>query len=175
MGETLLALADLFAKLSLLPFGSINAILPEMQRQVVDVQQWMSPQEFSTLFALAHAAPGPNMMIATLIGWHVGGYAGMFVTTMATFGPSSIVVMIALRVWERFEHHAWRNIMQRALLPVTAGVVTASALRISEASNHSLMPWIITGVVASAALRATTHPLWLLGAGALVGLTGLGQ
>lgn len=63
MNATLGALAAIFGQLSLLAFGGGNTILPEMQRAVVDVHHWMSAQEFSALFALAQAAPGPNMMI----------------------------------------------------------------------------------------------------------------
>ena len=58
-------------------------ILPEMQRQVVEVHQWMSAQEFSALFAMAQAAPGPNMMIVPLVGWHVAGWAGLLVSSVA--------------------------------------------------------------------------------------------
>ena len=73
---TLLALAAIFAQLSLLAFGGGNTILPEMQRQVTQVHPWLTPQEFAALFALAQAAPGPNMLISTLIGWRIAGLAG---------------------------------------------------------------------------------------------------
>ena len=43
-------------------------LIPEMQRQVVDVHHWMSAQAFAALYALAQAAPGPNMMVVSLIG-----------------------------------------------------------------------------------------------------------
>lgn len=71
-------------------------ILPEMQRQVVEVHQWMSAQEFSALFAMAQAAPGPNMMIVPLVGWHVAGWAGLLVSSVAKFGPSSIVTLLVM-------------------------------------------------------------------------------
>ncbi len=72
MTQTLIALFFMFSQLSLLAFGGGNAILPEMQRQVVEVHQWMTATEFSALFALSQAAPGPNMMIVNLVGWHRG-------------------------------------------------------------------------------------------------------
>ena len=57
MTDTLIALAAIFSQLSLLAFGGGNTILPEMQRQVVDVHHWMSASEFTSLFALAQDAP----------------------------------------------------------------------------------------------------------------------
>ena len=174
MTHTLMALAALFSQLSLLSFGGGNTILPEMQRQVVTVQHWMSTQEFGALFALAQAAPGPNLMIVTLIGWHVAGWKGLLVTSLAKFGPSSVVTVLAMHVWNRYKDRPWRGIVQRSLAPVTAGLVAASALLIVEASDTGWMAWIITAGCALAATRTRIHPLWLLAAGSVIGLSGVG-
>lgn len=175
MTATLVALATIFSQLSLLAFGGGNTILPEMQRQVVDVHHWMPASEFSALFALAQAAPGPNMMIVTLVGWHVAGWAGMLVTSLAKFGPSSLVTVAVLHGWDRFKDRPWRRVAQKGLVPVTAGLVAASAVLIARASDPSWIAWAITGVCAVLAFRTKIHPLWLLGAGSLIGLTGFGQ
>ncbi len=71
----LITLAIVFTQLSLLAFGGGPAILPEMQHQVVEVHHWLTAAEFSTMFAMAQAAPGPNMMVVPLVGWIVGGPA----------------------------------------------------------------------------------------------------
>ncbi|MEX3961091.1 chromate transporter [Paraburkholderia sp. EG286B] len=175
MSATLVALAAIFGQLSLLAFGGGNTILPEMQRQVVEVHHWMPASEFSALFALAQAAPGPNMMVVTLVGWHVAGWAGMLVTSIAKFGPSSLVTIAALHAWDRFKDRPSRRIAQKGLVPVTAGLVAASAVLIARASDPSWIAWAITGVCAVLAFRTKIHPLWLLGAGSLIGLTGFGQ
>ena len=175
MTSTLIALAVIFTQLSLLAFGGGNTILPDMQRQVVEVHHWMTAETFSALFALAQAAPGPNMMIVTLVGWHVAGWMGVVVTTLAKFGPSSIVTIIALHLWNRHKHKPWRHIVQTAMLPITAGLFLASALIITRASVHT---WMLGGITAGCAILALTtriHPLWLLGGGALLGLSGIGQ
>ncbi|MEI5997302.1 chromate transporter [Paraburkholderia bengalensis] len=173
MIETLIALAVIFSQLSLLAFGGGNTILPEMQRQVVDVHHWMPASEFSALFALAQAAPGPNMMVVTLVGWHVAGWAGVLVTSLAKFGPSSVVTLLAMHAWNRFKDRPWRRIAQKGLVPVTAGLVAASALLIARASDESWFAWAITGACALLAFRTRIHPLWLLGGGALAGLVAL--
>ena len=174
MTATLIALAGIFAELSLLAFGGANTVLPEMQRQVVEVHGWMSAQEFSALFALAQAAPGPNMMVATLVGWRVASWQGALVVSLAKFGPSSIVTALAIQVWERFKDAPWRKIIQTGLAPVTIGLVLASALLITEASVHQWTLLTVTAVVAIFSLMTRWHPLWLLTAGALAGLAGIG-
>src|ERR1700710_3094416 len=103
MIQTLVSLGLIFSQLSVLAFGGGETILPEMQRQVVEIHHWMSGEEFNSLFALSQAAPGPNLMIVTLIGWHVAGPWGMLVTTLAKFGPSSAITIMTLHVWDRFK------------------------------------------------------------------------
>ncbi len=170
MIQTLIALALIFSELSVLAFGGGNTILPEMQRQVVEIHQWMSAEEFSALFALGQAAPGPNLMVVTLVGWHVAGWAGMLVTTLAKFGPSSILTIFALHAWERFKDKPWRRVVQAGLLPVTAGLVAASAALIAHASDTNLVLAAITAVTAALAVKTKIHPLWLLFGGSMVGL-----
>ncbi|MCP1972742.1 chromate transporter [Bradyrhizobium elkanii] len=175
MSATLVTLALIFAELSLLAFGGGNTILPEMQRQVVDVHHWMTAQEFGALFALAQAAPGPNMMVVPLVGWHVAGFSGVLVTSLAKFGPSSLVTGFALRLWERFKDRPWRRTVQAGLVPVTAGLVTASAIVITQASASSWGTILIAAMVAIATTTTRIHPLVALAAGAVLGLSGIGQ
>jgi len=174
MSQTLISLAIIFSQLSVLAFGGGNTILPEMQRQVVEVHHWMSAEDFSALFALGQAAPGPNLMVVTLVGWHVAGFWGMLVTTLAKFGPSSLITIVMLHVWQRFEDKPWRRHVQAGLLPVTAGLVAASALLIAKASiTHGFLA-LITAATAAISLNTRIHPLWLLFGGALAGYLYLG-
>ena len=166
----LLSLALLFTELSVLAFGGGNTILPEMQRAVVDVHHWMSAQEFSALFALAQAAPGPNMMIVPLIGWQVAGWSGLLVSSLAKFGPSSIITLVVMGGWKRYKDRPWRQIVQRGLVPVTVGLVVSSGLLIAKASATTLS---LAGVIALCTLLALNkriHPLWVLAVGAVLGL-----
>lgn len=166
----LLSLALLFTELSLLAFGGGNTILPEMQRAVVQVHHWMSAQEFSALFALAQAAPGPNMMIVPLIGWQVAGWSGLLVSSLAKFGPSSVVTLIVMGGWKRYKDRLWRQVIQRGLVPVTVGLVVSSGLLIAKASATTLS---LAGVIALCTLLALNkriHPLWVLAVGAVLGM-----
>ena len=175
MTSRVVSLALIYAQLSLVAFGGGNTTLPEMHRQVVEVHHWMSSADFAALYALAQAAPGPNLMVAPLIGWRVAGWAGMIVTALAIFGPSSIVTILALRLWSRFDNYQWRQAIQAGLLPVSVGLVAASAALITRTVDHAWIFAAITAVSAGIALRFGLHPLWLLAGGAIVGWTGIGQ
>ena len=163
----LMTLALVFTQLSVLAFGGGNAILPEMQHQVVNIHHWMSAEQFSSLFAMAQAAPGPNMMIVPLIGWHVAGPAGLLVTSIAKFGPSSIITVYALKFWQRFKDHPFRSRFEQALKPITVGLVLVSAWIIAHASAQNTILVMIVILTTLLGLFKRIHPLWvmLLGAG----------
>jgi len=174
MSAVLVSLAAIFAELSLLAFGGGNTILPEMQRQVVDIHHWMTARDFTAMYALAQAAPGPNMMVVTLVGWHVAGWPGVIVTSLAAFGPSSALTALVMRAWQRFKNHPWRRIIQVSLVPITVGLVSASAALITLTADSSWSLAAITVASAVVMLTTRTHPLWVLAAGALVGVSGFG-
>ncbi|MDR7015783.1 chromate transporter [Acinetobacter sp. 3657] len=166
----LLTLAMVFTQLSLVAFGGGNAILPEMQHQVVTVHQWMTAEQFSSLFAMAQAAPGPNMMVVPLVGWHVAGPAGLIVTSIAKFGPSSIITIYALKFWQRFKHHPLRARFEKALKPITVGLVLVSAWLIADASAQNLLLVLIVILTAILGLFKKIHPLWVMTFGAGLGI-----
>jgi chromate transporter len=170
MTQLLISLALLFGELSLLAFGGGNTILPEMQRQVVDVHHWMTAENFTALFALAQAAPGPNLMVVPLVGYHIAGWAGLLVSSIAKFGPSSIICMMVVRLWDRFKDKPWRATAQAGILPMTIGLVASSAAVITAASVGTVLLAAIAAVVGLIYWRMKLHPLWLLGGGAVVGL-----
>jgi chromate transporter len=170
MSTVLIHLALIFSQLSVLAFGGGVTILPEMQRQIVQVQHWMNAPEFSALFALSQAAPGPNMMIVPLIGWRVAGIYGLLVSSAAKFGPSSVITIIMLKAWGRYKDRPWRRTIQNGMVPITVGLVASSATVITHAAAGNALLAGIAALSAALSLKTRLHPLWLLGGGAVLGL-----
>jgi len=165
-------LALIHAQLSLVAVGGVAPVLPEMQRQVVEVHAWMSPPEFAALFALAQAAPGPNMLVATLVGYHVAGWPGALAATLGMVGPSSVLTWAVAGAWHRFRDRPWRTALQAGLVPVTVGLVAAGAALLAASTATGWAAAVITAGAAASVLLTRLHPLWLLGAGALLGVLG---
>ena len=115
----LLELAAQFLLLSMLSIGGANAVIPEIHRRVVDLEHWMTDADFAQLFALSQAAPGPNVLIVSLIGWKAAGVAGALVAIISMCAPSSVLTYYVAHVWERFRDAPLRVAIQRALAPVT--------------------------------------------------------
>lgn len=165
-------LALVFARLSLLAIGGVASTLPEMQRQVVDTYGWMSAAEFAALFALAQAAPGPNMLVSTLVGWRVAGWPGALAATLALIGPSGVLTWATARAWHRLRHAPWRRHLQAGLTPVAVGLVMAGAASIAVGTTHGWATGAITAATAGLVLGTRLHPLVPLAAGALLGALG---
>ncbi|HQT62158.1 MAG TPA: chromate transporter [Acidiphilium sp.] len=164
----LLVLLGLFAGLSLIAIGGVASTLPAMARAVV-AHHWMSAPQFAALFGLAQTSPGPNMLIATLIGLHVAGIAGALVATLGMIGPSSVLTVVVAGVWERFRAARWRLVLQAAITPVSGGLILAAALVVVRAADHGLRAWAITLAVMLVSLCVRLHPLVLLAAAAALG------
>jgi chromate transporter len=172
-GDILITLAVQFAIMSLLAFGGANAVVPEIHRQAVELRSWMNERQFTDMFAISQAAPGPNVMLVTLIGYHVAGLAGAIVTTLAMCGPTAVLAHFLGRTWDRFKDAPWRMAVQAGLVPISVGLVGASAIVLTRAADHSWVAVVITGVTAATAYWARLNPLWLIGIAGLVGLADL--
>ena len=119
----LLELALHFGLLSLISIGGMLSVIPEMHRYVVDVKRWITPGDFIQMFAIGQAAPGPNVLIAGLIGWKIGGVAGALVALGAICGPAAIIAFWVASLWERMKDSPWRGVAQRAMAPIVVGLV----------------------------------------------------
>jgi len=171
--QALAEIATRFATLSLVAIGGINAILPEIHRVVVDVQQWMTSAEFAELFALAQLAPGPNAMVVALIGWKVAGVAGALVATLATCGPSSIACYVAFQWSDRLRHSRLRAVVQRALSPLAIGLVLATGYTLARGADRSPGAFALTLVAAAALAWTRVNPVWVLIVAAVAGAAGV--
>jgi chromate transporter len=171
-GNILFTLAIQFGIMSLLALGGANAVVPEMHRQAVELRSWMTEREFADMFAISQAAPGPNVMLVTLIGYHVAGVAGALVTTFAMCGPTAVLAYFLGKVWDRFKDAPWRVAVQNGVTPISVGLIGASAIILTRASDHSWLSAVITVLTAAMAYWTRWNPLWLIGIAGLAGLTG---
>lgn len=169
-------LAELFLRFALLfcvAFGGATALLPEMQRVVVDEKHWLDHETFIHLYAIAQAAPGPNGLVVTLIGWEVAGLPGALVATLAMSLPMSIVILLLFRHWERFRGARWQRAVQAGVAPLSVGLVFSGAGLIGTGAGLGPAGWALAAAsVAVCLVRPKLHPLWLIAAGAAAGLAG---
>ena len=162
-----------FALLSFVAFGGATALLPEMHRVVVDNHHWLDDTTFTHLYAIAQAAPGPNVLVVTLIGWEVAGLAGALAATLAMCLPMSIAIYLLIDRWEGFAGKRWQKAVSLGVAPLAVGLVFSGATLIAQAAGFGGAAWALVAATLLVNLRSRWHPLWLIGAGAVLGLLGL--
>ncbi len=162
-----------FALLALVAFGGATALLPEMHRVVVENHHWLDDTTFTHLYAIAQAAPGPNVLVVTLIGWEVAGLAGTLAATLAMCLPMSVLIYLLIDRWEGFAGKRWQKAISIGVTPLAVGLVFSGATLIAQAAAFGWAAWGLVLATVVANLRMKLHPLWYIGVGALLGLCGL--
>jgi chromate transporter len=158
-----------FGLLSLISVGGMPSVMPEMQRYVVDVKGWLSPSEFIQAFAVGQAAPGPNVLIASLIGWKVAGLAGALVALGAMCFPAAVVAWWVAELWDRFKDSPWRRAIQRAIAPIVVGMILSGGVVLATPGSPDWRLWLIAAASAAGMLASNVSPLWLLAGGGVLG------
>lgn len=138
-----------FAALSLLALGGGSAIIPELQRQAVLEQHWLSDRQFVDFYALTQVTPGPSMMVVALVGFQAAGTPGALAAVIGMFGPSSLLVFTVRNTWNRLRNSRWRRLMERTTRPFAVGTMLASATLVAHTTNHRPLDWALTLVAAA--------------------------
>jgi chromate transporter len=169
----LFSIALTFGWLSLFAVGGAAAAIPEIHRIAVDLNHWMTDTQFADAYAMSQLSPGPNVLIVSLVGYQVAGIAGALVATVAMCGPTAAMAYTVSRLLHRAGSSPWPALIQKALVPVSIGLMAASGLVVAVAADGSVAAALLTLAAAVIAAITRVNPVWLLLAGGLLGLTGL--
>lgn len=168
--QTLLDLFLTFSRISLIAIGGANATIPEIRSIAVDVQHWMDVDTFTHLFAVAQSAPGPNVMIASIVGWHVAGLAGLLAATVGMILPASLVAFGVGRVIAHYTQRREFRLVQDAVVPVAIGLIIASGIDLSMYSAATLLTWAMVLGTLAFVYFTEANPMWALLVCALGGI-----
>ncbi|HEX6735640.1 MAG TPA: chromate transporter [Azonexus sp.] len=171
--NTVVELFGEFLVLSFIAFGGATALLPEMHRVVVEQHQWLDDTTFTHLYAIAQAAPGPNVLVVTLIGWKVAGLAGALAATLAMCLPMSVLIYLLIDRWDRFAGRRWQQAVSLGVAPLAVGLVFSGATLIAQAAGLGPVGWGLLLFTVGVSVKTKWHPLWLIACGAALGLLGL--
>jgi len=107
-------------KIGSIAFGNGMTILPLIQADAVDAHHWLTIHQFVDGIALSQITPGPFLIIATFIGYKLGGVWGGLLATFAMFAPSFVMTLIFTEVFSRVRNLA---VVKGALAGVLAAFV----------------------------------------------------
>ncbi len=97
-----------FAKIGVMTFGGGYAMLPMLQREIVEKHKWATEEEIMDYFAIGQCTPGVIAVnTATFIGQKRKGIAGGIFATLGVVFPSLIIISLLAGVIEAFSHLEW--------------------------------------------------------------------
>lgn len=125
-GHDLLALFAHFLSLSIFATGGAMALASDMHRYVVDEHHYISHTEFVNSIALAQAAPGPNILFVTVMGWQIAGLPGALATTLGLSMPALIFPVLVSRASRLAQFDRFIKALQQGLGPVALGLMAST-------------------------------------------------
>ena len=159
-----LALFVTFFKIGLFGFGGGYAMLPLIQREVVDIHGWISVSDFTDIVAISQATPGPiafnsatyiGFTAVTEMGYSQGyGIIGSAMCSIAVSIPSLVLMTIVTISFLRLKNNPWMKASISVLKLAIIGLIASAALMLMDANNFvDYKSWIIFGAVLVASLK----------------------
>lgn len=152
-----------------LAFGGGQAALSLVERTVVADTGWLMPADLSSGIAFAFMTPGPVLILAPFVGYHVGGVAGGLAAALGVFLVPWFLAAGAARMLRSATQRPWVRAFGRGAAPTVVALLLVSAF---EIGRGSYVGWPSVAI-AVAALIATTrrlHPVLVLAGGAVLGV-----
>lgn len=169
--KTLLELFAAFFKVGLFTFGGGYAMLPILQREVVDKQHWVTEEELLDCYAIGQCTPGVIAVnTATYVGYQRKGIVGSVLATVAVVLPSLIIITVIALFLRNFAEnpyvrHAFAGIR------VAVGVLVCDAL--IKLYKKGVKGALANGIFIAAALFALLtdlSPAWVVLAAIVLGV-----
>ncbi len=102
MGKKL-ELFSSFLKIGAFTFGGGYAMIPLIQREVIEKKEWINEDEMLDIIAIAESTPGPIAInSATFVGYKVAGFWGSFFATLGVVLPSFVVIVLISLFFDKF-------------------------------------------------------------------------
>lgn len=169
--KVILELFFSFFKMGLFTFGGGYAMLPMLQREVVETHKWVTEDRILDYYAIGQCTPGVIAVnVATFVGVAVGGFWGGAVATFAVVLPSYIIITLISSVLEAFSSIA---MVAHALAGIRVGVavlVIAAAMKLFKKGVKGVLGYIIFLVSLLLLLFFEISPVWIVLAAGLIGV-----
>ncbi|MCD8071891.1 MAG: chromate transporter [Alistipes sp.] len=158
-----------FLKIGVFTFGGGYAMIPLMQREVVDKQGWVPRERFLELLTLAQSAPGPiSLNTAVFVGYSLRGMRGAVAGVMGIVVPSFVIILLVAIYFTGIRHNPVFEAAFKGMRPAVVALIVAPIFGLAKGMG----PWRLILAAAAAVLvwKAGLSPIWLIVAGAAGGI-----
>jgi len=152
-----------YLKIGTFTLGGGYAMLPLIQREVVDNKGWIDEEEFLNMIALAQAAPGLIAVnSAIFIGWRVGGWRGVAGAVLGAVLPSFVIILVIAMVFREWKELPAVEAAFKGIRPAVVALIAAPLYKMSKAAK---LGWLTALIPITAALLiwlGHVNPVWVI-------------
>ena len=160
-----------FAKVGVMTFGGGYAMLPILQREVVENKGWATEEELVDYFAIGQCTPGIIAVnTATFIGQKKRGIAGGIMATLGLVFPSLIIISILAGLITNFSHLAWVQNAFAGIQVCVCVLIFNAVVKLLKKSVVDKRTAVIFSLVLAGGLFLNVSPVWFVVAAALAGI-----
>lgn len=169
--SSLISLFWSFFKIGAFSFGGGYAMIPLIEREIIERHGWLTMAQFIDIIAISQATPGPVAVnSATFVGYRVAGVTGGVVATLGVVTPSVLVILLLAWLFFRYRSLAVVQDLLAGIRPILVALIIVSAISVFRES----VTGATTLAIALGALAVLTwtkiDPVLVLLGGALAGL-----
>ena len=169
--KELLSLFLTFAKVGVMTFGGGYAMLPILQREVVENKGWATDEELTDYFAIGQCTPGVIAVnTATFIGQKKGGIAGGIVATLGVVFPSLLIIVALAGVITSFSHLTWVQHAFAGIRVCVCVLIFNAVLKLWKSAVKDVWGLLIFLAVLAASLLTSLSPVWYVLAAGVAGV-----
>jgi chromate transporter len=123
----LLNLFLIFLKIGIFTFGGGYAMIPFLEKEIVEIKKWITHQEFIDIVAIDAVTPGPIAVnLATFIGYKVHGISGAVIATLGVVLPSLVIVLLIATIFYTFYQDPKAQAVLNGLRPAVIALIAAA-------------------------------------------------
>lgn len=158
-----------FLKIGAFTFGGGYAMIPIIEREVIDRRGWVARADFLDLLTLAQSAPGPiSLNTAVFVGYKLRGIGGALAALAGIVLPSFVIILLIALFFNEIRHNAWVDAAFRGMRPAVVALIVAPVLSLSRGMHRAM--YIVIVAAAVAIWAAGWSPMLILAAGAVGGI-----
>ena len=159
-----------FFKIGLFTFGGGYAMIPLIEREVIEKKRWIEKRDFLDMLVLAQSTPGPIAVnTAVFVGYKTAGTLGAIAATLGTVLPSFIVILLLALFFAEVRENRYVDAAFRAMRPAVVALIVAPLMGLVKGMKWYLMA--VAAAVAVAVWYFGVSPIYFIAAGVLVGIS----
>lgn len=169
--EILIKLFWAFLKIGTFSFGGGYAMLPFIQKEVVESNGWISMSEFTDIIGISQMTPGPVAInSATFVGYKIDGVLGSIFATLGVVTTSFILVTIISKILNKFKESEVIKGVLLGMRPVLIALIIYAFIDLAKEAYIDLKSIIITLIIGVILLSKKVHPILVIVIAAVLGL-----